>query len=1275
MSFASLSRRIRLRLFTLPTIVAACGVSFAQPPTIFQPTAVLKGHADPIYTVAVSPDGKLIATGSFDKSVKLWDTAGGKEVRTLSGKTGHQNQVLSVAFSPKGDLLASGGSDNVVKLWDIPSNTPSATFDAAAAVTKVAATADGKVYAIGTANGTIRFWNVADGKPGATLTGHAGAVFGLAFAPNGQTLMSVGADKTLRYWNPTTGQALAVVGASAAEVTGLAVNPANGTVYTASVDGQLRLWPATVTPPKPISAQPAAIASFALSGDGTLAITGSEDKAVRVVNTTTGQAVQAFPNLPGVPKPLAVSGNGQLFAAGMPDGKVHVWSADGKTKGVASAHEGAVTAVAFQLNQPVPVTAGADGVVRGWGSFPTVTAPVAHPDKITSLVALADGKRFATGSTDMAVRVLKDGAIEKHFYGHAAPVTAVAEVGGNLLTGDSSGGLFSWNPGTGQKTTVSPAGPKVAVVSLVAQPGGTGFAVVYSSGEVQFRPVAVANEKDKAQETKSLAHPGLVLAAAFTADGKKLLTVSSDQSLRTWALDTAKADAPVPLTRGAVKAAAFAADRTKVALAVTENTAPKLVVYPTAAGGKPTFEAALPGEPEALAFSANGARLAVAVVGSRGRSVQVYDVATGRPLQAVAEPGGVVRALLFLADNKTVAVAGDDKQFALTEVTVTSAIATGPGNAAALAVHPTTGQLFTAGADKMVRLWDAAGSKEAKTFGPLPAAVGVLAVSRDGQAVAAAAGKIVKIWATADGKEIPFPALAADAVSLAFSPDRTKLLVGQVDGAAWVYDLASGLPAQFASHSGSVVGVAFHPSQPVLVTAGADKTIGLHPYVLTKLVADPTAVGGQLVVTPNGSNLITTGTAPGIALWNAATPAKERTLAADGPVAAVAVSKDGLRVAVAHGAEQQVSVLTYADGSVVGRFKPSAKVAELAFHPGNAILAGRLADNRVAAWSVAAETGQPVPPEFGKPVQEFPHAAALKSLTVTPDGKFALTGAEDRQVRAWRFASDQPSASLAHPNLVDAVAFDKTGAFLATGCHDGILRIFDVSKAAVSKTINAHTTPSPQPIYSVAWTPDAKQVATASFDKTIKFWDAADGKLVREIKGGIDKLPTDPAIGKYAPVLVGALGGGYLNAPPDAGHRDQVFCLAFTADGKLLASGSSDRTLKLWDPATGQLVRDFPNPTLKAPPPGQPHPSHPGFVHVAKFTADGAKLVSAGTAPRGQGYLAVWNVADGRLLAAQELAVGPIYSLDLTAAGIVLGCGPKARFQSESEAVVVPLPK
>src|SRR5437763_3156508 len=90
-----------------------------EPPLPASVVATLKGHTEIVYAVAFSPDGKQVLTGSFDKTLKLWDTATGKEIKTLSGPKGHQDLILSVAFSPDGNLVASAAADKSVKLWDI----------------------------------------------------------------------------------------------------------------------------------------------------------------------------------------------------------------------------------------------------------------------------------------------------------------------------------------------------------------------------------------------------------------------------------------------------------------------------------------------------------------------------------------------------------------------------------------------------------------------------------------------------------------------------------------------------------------------------------------------------------------------------------------------------------------------------------------------------------------------------------------------------------------------------------------------------------------------------------------------------------------------------------------------------------------------------------------------------------------------------------------------------------------------------------------------------
>jgi WD40 repeat protein len=344
-------------------------------------------------------------------------------------------------------------------------------------------------------------------------------------------------------------------------------------------------------------------------------------------------------------------------------------------------------------------------------------------------------------------------------------------------------------------------------------------------------------------------------------------------------------------------------------------------------------------------------------------------------------------------------------------------------------------------------------------------------------------------------------------------------------------------------------------------------------------------------------------------------------------------------------------------------------VYAVAVSPDGDVLATGSFDKTIKLWDPTA--GKEVRTLGGK----TGHTNQVLSLSFSPDGKMLASGGSDNQARVWPLTGKDEPKVLAHPNLVDGVAFDKSSSLLATACHDGILRVWDVVKGTATKTINAHTQPTPAPIYCVAWSPDAKQLATGSFDQSIKVWDATAGTIVKDIRPGRDRLPADPKIGRPAPALIGGAAGSWLNAPPDVGHRDQVFTLAFSADGKYLASGSSDRTVKLWNPKTGELVRDFPNPSLKPGGPGQPHPSHPGFVHCVRFTPDGKRLVTAGTAPRGQGYLAVWSVADGKLVSGHELPVGPIYSFDFVGDGIVLGCGPRSRQTTESDAVLVPLPK
>lgn len=173
-----------------------------------KPIATIHGHKDAILSVAFSPDGSTIATGSYDKLVKLWDAATGKELRTLKE---HSDAVYSVAFLPDGKQLVSGAGDRTLKIWEAQSGKRLFTIsDALDAIYAVTVHPSGSKLAAAGADRMIRTWswNGDAAAPVATLLhsmfAHGDAVLGLAYSPDGTTLVSAGADRAIKIWDAAT---------------------------------------------------------------------------------------------------------------------------------------------------------------------------------------------------------------------------------------------------------------------------------------------------------------------------------------------------------------------------------------------------------------------------------------------------------------------------------------------------------------------------------------------------------------------------------------------------------------------------------------------------------------------------------------------------------------------------------------------------------------------------------------------------------------------------------------------------------------------------------------------------------------------------------------------------------------------------------------------------------------------------------------------------------------------------------------------------------------
>jgi WD40 repeat protein len=200
---------------------------------------VLRGHDDVVFSLAWRPDGKQLASGSFDKTVRLWDVAAGKAVKTFDG---HSDFVYAVAFSPDGKLLASASKDRTVKLVEAATGKSVFTFGGMEQdVMALAFSPDGKSVVTSGFEAGIYWWNPQTGERVRVQNGHGVAVHELCFSKDGQLVASAGADRTVRLWNGVTGAAVKALPVGSM-VYSVAISPDRKLIASGSFDGLVRLW-------------------------------------------------------------------------------------------------------------------------------------------------------------------------------------------------------------------------------------------------------------------------------------------------------------------------------------------------------------------------------------------------------------------------------------------------------------------------------------------------------------------------------------------------------------------------------------------------------------------------------------------------------------------------------------------------------------------------------------------------------------------------------------------------------------------------------------------------------------------------------------------------------------------------------------------------------------------------------------------------------------------------------------------------------------------------
>jgi WD40 repeat protein/TPR repeat protein len=586
-------------------------------------------------------------------------------------------------------------------------------------------------------------------------------------------------------------------------------------------------------------------------------------------------------------------------------------------------------------------------------------------------------------------------------------------------------------------------------------------------------------------------HADRVISAAFSPEGRRIVTASDDKTARIWDATTGREIVRLSGHADSLNSAAFAPDGRRLVTASYDKTAR---IWDASTGQQLLLLSGHTGRVRSAAFSPDGLRV---VTASNDKTIRLWDATTGQQQLLLSGHSETVRSAAFSPDGRRVVTASDDQTARIWNA-VTGAqimVLSGHDNAVwSAAFSPDGLRIVTASVDKTARLWDAERGHQITVLRGHSDLVSSAAFSADGlRVVTSSDDRTVRLWDAATGQQTALLAGHTEVIeSAAFSPDGRRVVSTSFDLTARVWDAVP--PQQvglLSGHTNLVMSATFSPDGRRIVTVSWDKTARIWDAATGREIS---VLNGHTdhvesgTFSPDGLHVVTAAKDQTARVWEVATG--RETLRLNGHTAAVwyaAFSPDGRRIVTASWDRTARIWDAQTGGEIVRLLGHTANLNSAAFSPDGKRVVTASYDTTARIWD--AETGQQLTVLRG-------HTDVLERAAFSSDGSRVVTASDDQTARIWDVATGREIMRLVgHSKALNSAAFSPDGLRVVTSSDDKSARIWDALTGTQTLLLSGHTDFVRMAVFS----PDGLRVLTASADKTARIWEARAPALETQI--------------------------------------------------------------------------------------------------------------------------------------------------------------------------------